>query len=32
VHTAAQQLQGRDVHYETVGRFLLGLEPDTAFL
>jgi alkylation response protein AidB-like acyl-CoA dehydrogenase len=31
-HTVAQQLQGRDTHFETVGRFLLGLEPDTTFL
>jgi alkylation response protein AidB-like acyl-CoA dehydrogenase len=32
IHTVAQQLQGRDDHFETVGRFLLGLEPDTTFL
>lgn len=32
IHTVSQQLQGRDDHYETVGRFLLGLEPDTTFL
>jgi indole-3-acetate monooxygenase len=32
IHTVAQQLQGRDDHYETVGKFLLGLEPDTTFL
>ena len=32
IHTVAQQLQGRDDHYENVGRFLLGLEPDTTFL
>jgi alkylation response protein AidB-like acyl-CoA dehydrogenase len=32
-HTIAQQLQGRQTHFETVGRVLLGLEPDTtAFL
>jgi indole-3-acetate monooxygenase len=32
-HTVAQQLQGRQTHFETVGRVLLGLEPDTtAFL
>jgi indole-3-acetate monooxygenase len=32
-HTVAQQLQGRQTHFETIGRFLLGLEPDTtAFL
>ena len=28
-HTVAQQLQGRQTHFETVGRVLLGLEPDT---
>jgi alkylation response protein AidB-like acyl-CoA dehydrogenase len=28
-HTIAQQLQGRQTHFETVGRVLLGLEPDT---
>ncbi len=32
VHTVTQQLQGRQAHLETVGRFLLGLEPDTTFL
>jgi len=32
MHAVTQQLQGRQAHYETVGRFLLGLEPDTAFL
>lgn len=32
VHTISQQLQGRDDHFETVGKFLLGLEPDTTFL
>jgi len=33
IHTVAQQLQGRRQHYETVGRFLLGVELDsTAFL
>jgi alkylation response protein AidB-like acyl-CoA dehydrogenase len=32
IHTVAQQLQGRDDHYETVGKFLLGLEPDTTWL
>ena len=25
IHTVAQQLQRRDDHYETVGKFLLGL-------
>ena len=32
VHTVSQQLQGRQEHYETVGQFLLGLDPDTAWL
>jgi alkylation response protein AidB-like acyl-CoA dehydrogenase len=32
MHAVTQQLQGRQAHYETVGQFLLGLEPDTAFL
>ena len=32
VHTVAQQLQGRDDHFENVGKFLLDLTPDTTFL
>ena len=32
IHTVSQQLQGRDDHFENVGKFLLGLEPDTTFL
>jgi len=28
-HTVAQQVQGRHTHFETVGRVLLGLDPDT---
>ena len=32
IHTVTQQIQGRQAHFETVGRFLLGLEPDTTFL
>jgi indole-3-acetate monooxygenase len=32
MHTVAQQLQGRPAHFETVGQFLLGREPDTTFL
>jgi alkylation response protein AidB-like acyl-CoA dehydrogenase len=32
LHTIAQQVQGRRAHFESVGKFLLGLEPDTAFL
>jgi indole-3-acetate monooxygenase len=27
IHTVSQQLQGRQEHFETVGRYLLGLEP-----
>ena len=32
IHTVSQQLQGRDDHFENVGKHLLGLEPDTTFL
>jgi alkylation response protein AidB-like acyl-CoA dehydrogenase len=32
LHTIAQQVQGRKSHYETVGKFLLGLEAGTSFL
>jgi alkylation response protein AidB-like acyl-CoA dehydrogenase len=32
VHAVTQQLQARKAHYEHVGRYLLGLEPETAFL
>jgi alkylation response protein AidB-like acyl-CoA dehydrogenase len=32
IHAVTQQLQGREAHFETVGRFLLGLPPDTTFL
>jgi alkylation response protein AidB-like acyl-CoA dehydrogenase len=32
IHTVCQQLQGRDDHFETVGKFLVGLDPDTTFL
>jgi indole-3-acetate monooxygenase len=31
-HAVTQQLQARPAHYETVGRFLLGQQPDPAFL
>jgi alkylation response protein AidB-like acyl-CoA dehydrogenase len=27
IHTVSQQLQGRQEHFETVGQYLLGLEP-----
>jgi alkylation response protein AidB-like acyl-CoA dehydrogenase len=29
IHTVSQQLQGRQEHFETVGQYLLGLNPDT---
>jgi alkylation response protein AidB-like acyl-CoA dehydrogenase len=32
LHTVTQQLQGRQAHLETVGRYLLGLPPDQTFL
>ena len=32
IHTVTQQLQGRWTHFETVGQFLLGLEPDTTWM
>ena len=32
MHAVTQQLQGRLSHFETVGRFLFGLELDTTFL
>ncbi len=32
IHAVTQQLQGRQAHFENVGQYLLGLEPDTAFL
>jgi alkylation response protein AidB-like acyl-CoA dehydrogenase len=32
VHAVAQQLQARRAHYETVGAYLLGLEPSTIWL
>ena len=31
-HAVTQQVQGRAGHYETVGRFLLGLDPASPFL
>ncbi|HEV8014854.1 MAG TPA: hypothetical protein VGP48_04955 [Stellaceae bacterium] len=30
IHTIAQQIQARDIHYESVGQVLLGLEPDAS--
>jgi alkylation response protein AidB-like acyl-CoA dehydrogenase len=32
MHAVTQQVQGRQDHYETAGRFILGLKPDTQFL
>jgi indole-3-acetate monooxygenase len=32
VHAVTQQLQGRRAHFDSVGRYLLGLEPDLPFL
>ncbi|HXC89559.1 MAG TPA: acyl-CoA dehydrogenase family protein [Stellaceae bacterium] len=32
IHTVSQQLQGRQQHFETVGQYLMGLAPDTAWL
>jgi alkylation response protein AidB-like acyl-CoA dehydrogenase len=32
VHAVTQQLQGRRAHYENVGAYLLGLEPNVSFL
>jgi indole-3-acetate monooxygenase len=32
IHAVTQQLQGRKAHYEHVGRYLLGLDPEPAFL
>jgi alkylation response protein AidB-like acyl-CoA dehydrogenase len=32
MHTVAQQLQGRQSHFETVGRYMFGQEPDLLFL
>jgi indole-3-acetate monooxygenase len=32
IHAVTQQLQGRQTHFETVGQFMLGIEPDTTFL
>jgi alkylation response protein AidB-like acyl-CoA dehydrogenase len=32
MHAVTQQVQGRQDHYESAGRFILGLQPDTQFL
>jgi len=31
-NTVSQQVQGRHTNFETVGRFMLGLDVDTLFL
>jgi indole-3-acetate monooxygenase len=31
IHTVAQQAQGRQLHYETVGQILLGMAPENQF-
>lgn len=30
IHAIAQQIQARDIHYESVGQVMLGLEPDAS--
>jgi hypothetical protein len=32
MHTLSQQIQSRDAHFESVGRILLGIEPEGVFL
>ena len=32
IHAVSQQVQGRHAHYETVGRFLFGLDPNSPYL
>jgi alkylation response protein AidB-like acyl-CoA dehydrogenase len=32
IHAVTQQVQGRPAHFETVGQYLLGLEPDTTWV
>jgi alkylation response protein AidB-like acyl-CoA dehydrogenase len=32
IHSVAQQLQGRQQHFETVGQYLMGLDADTSWL
>ena len=31
IHTIAQQSQGRQLHYETVGQLMLGVDTENAF-
>ena len=32
IHSVAQQLQGRQQHFETVGQYMMGLKADTGWL
>ncbi|HEX2151951.1 MAG TPA: acyl-CoA dehydrogenase family protein [Stellaceae bacterium] len=32
IHSVAQQLQGRQQHFETVGQYMMGLDADTGWL
>ena len=32
IHSVAQQLQGRQQHFETVGKYMMGLDADTGWL
>jgi alkylation response protein AidB-like acyl-CoA dehydrogenase len=32
IHTVTQQLQGRKTHFQTVGAYMLGLEPDLSVI
>ena len=32
IHSVAQQLQGRQQHFETVGQYMMGLDADTSWL
>ncbi len=32
IHAVTQQLQARAAHFETAGRYLLGLDPNSPFL
>ncbi len=32
IHAVTQQAQGRRAHFEDVGKFMLGLEPNPTFL
>ena len=31
IDTVAQQSQGRQLHYESVGQFMFGLQPENQF-